>query len=56
MFYDKRNVHFHPLRASQTNRLKCILGTELFEEKKNIDVLYYTLTYTDDIVLVSAII
>lgn len=34
MFYDKRNVHFHPLRASQTNRLKCILGTELFEEKK----------------------
>lgn len=54
MFYDKPNVHFHPLRASQTNRLKCILGTELFEKK--IDVLYYTLTYTDDIVLVSATI
>lgn len=38
---DKKCPTLYPLRASRQNRLKCILGTELFE-KVNIDVRYYT--------------
>lgn len=51
---DKKCPTLNPLRASRQNRLKCILGTELFEKKK-IDVRYYT-HYTDGIGLGSATI
>ena len=50
---DKKCPTLNPLRASRQNRLKCILGTELFEKK--IDVRYYT-HYTDGIGLGSATI